>query len=1603
MYRTDYSVSVDNTSVLDSYLEVPEKYVFSFQIKEKDKTRNIITYNKGKEFGEAFRRFHSSLAEKFERNFFDRNEHSFAYHKHIGTLNALDDHLRSNYFIKLDIHHFFESITEERFFAVYGERFNKFWTENLRGCFYRGALSIGFVTSPVISNFYMSRFDETIAEFVNTHPQTHYSRYSDDILLSSENSKEDLDELYILVVHELSAYGLELNEKKTRTVELETETHNSVSFLGLNISKLDEIYNKVTISKKYILFLLSLIEKNNRYESKCKELINEINSRVAYLAYNSPISYERFQKKYFNIYGVSYEFIAKKPLERKAPVDAREIEDYSDYTDIFDFDLHAKVVNPDTHSVVLNDSVQIVKYKGNGKTVVIPDFVDSIGCSAFRDSSVETVILHDNVRAVCEQAFAYSSLKEINLPDRLSYIGGRCFISTKKLTDITLPEKLKRLGNAVFYESGLKKVTFGSRLIAIGDDCFRGCALGDVALPDTVVTLGSGAFAKNIFLQKVRLSSGLLSVSESAFEMCASLTDAEIPEGVLSLENMCFSGCVNLKSVTIPSTVVNISNHSFGNCRSLKNIEIAKENDVYVAAPDKSCIIDKHSGALIYSSAGIPDGITAIGNGVFTGTFTERIALPEGITSIGDGAFAQCKLLKEITLPDSLETVRDRAFMDCISLEKIDLSHVKTLGEAAFSGCKRLEHVVLPAVASVIPSHCFENCDMDGELIIGDAVVTVGYRAFANAHNVKRLHIGKNVRKIYPFAFIGFAGTLEEITVDPVNKYYRCENNCLIETRTSTVILGCKCGNIPDGIIAVKDFAFASAQIGSLTLSSSVKHIGRCAFADCKNLKTLDLGNVYDIGDKAFFNTAIETLSLPTTLSHLGMKTFAKTKIKKVSLPISLCGIGSECFADNARLTEIEIPNISVELDFKYVFARCTSVSKITIDDSNPNYSAKGNCVLEKASGDCTLLYACNGSRIPNDENIVKIDCMAFSYATELTDVTIPATVRILDNGCFVGAVSLKTVHFDERKIPLSISSRAFFGCRSLEEISLPSVCYIFDDCFANCTALCRVSFAESDDVTIGNGIFTNCRNLEKVDMSRLSGEVGAKTFCGCTSLKEVLLSEDITFTDTEKEFFKCKNLEKVDYPFEVFGENMFAGCRALSQVDLSRAKVIESGAFSDIPEALSLCFPDGLMSLSNMFGKGSPNLAVTYPSSEIFHTKTGGLYKNETLIIGTDTEKSISITASVSDFAFYGNSGIETVSVSDFGIGEMAFSSCPNLKEVVLNTKTVGSMAFSNCASLEKITIGPDVEYIGSHCFEGCPSVGTVIVDPKNAFFTDLGHTSLFDSRHNSLILGTAATVIPENTEKICSGTFFRADFDRFDLKNVAEIEEDAFAECSLASVLIPKSCVNLAPSAFRRCYRIKSVAVESENPIYRSENDAVISHADDTLVFACGNTVVPEGVARIETGAFDSVDESYSLYIPKTCEAIGDLNKDFASIEVDPKNPVFDSRENANAVLRGKELVLGCRNTLIPLSVTSLLPNSVFGVKDVFIHKNVTAISVHAFDGCPDIQTIDVDGENPIYDSRENCNAVIASKSNIAIVTCASTVLPADTVKFESEGLSF
>lgn len=179
---------------------------------------------------------------------------------------------------------------------------------------------------------------------------------------------------------------------------------------------------------------------------------------------------------------------------------------------------------------------------------------------------------------------------------------------------------------------------------------------------------------------------------------------------------------------------------------------------------------------------------------------------------------------------------------------------------------------------------------------------------------------------------------------------------------------------------------------------------------------------------------------------------------------------------------------------------------------------------------------------------------------------------------------------------------------------------------------------------------------------------------------------------------------------------------------------------------------------------------------------------------------------------------------------------------------------------------------------------------------------------------------------------------------EGVTEIDTAAFRDClSLTKVVIPENITKIGITVFMGCSALESIVVDSNNKVYDSRNNcnAIIHTESNTLIAGCKNTIIPEGVTEIGFGAFYGCSSSTEIVIPNSVTKIGKMA--FAEF-------------------------------------TSLTK--------VAIPENVTEISADTFEGCTSLESIVVDSNNKVYDSRNNCNAIIHTESNTLIAGCKNTI---------------
>ena len=387
-------------------------------------------------------------------------------------------------------------------------------------------------------------------------------------------------------------------------------------------------------------------------------------------------------------------------------------------------------------------------------TVSIPDSVTTIGASAFSDcGALTTVKIGNGVTTIRDNAFRdCAALTTIEIPDSVARIGSSAFYDTAYYNDSANWEnevlyignhliKAKssiadsyaiRLGTRTIADSAfykryyLKTIKIPDSVTTIGWGAFSDCvSLTTIEIPDSVTSIANYAFANTAYSKNsanwenevlyignhlidvksitgsYSIRRGTKTIADCAFQFCDSLTTIEIPGSVTTIGVYAFDDCDSLTTIEIPGSVTTIGVYAFDDCDALTSITVAEQNPNY-SSDEYGVLYDKAKTTLIQYSIGnsrteyiISDSVTTIGFSAFSDcNALTTIEISDSVTTIGNGAFSDCSALTTIEIPDSVTIIGDNAFYDCDALTTIEIPNsVTTIGDWAFDWCNALTTV----------------------------------------------------------------------------------------------------------------------------------------------------------------------------------------------------------------------------------------------------------------------------------------------------------------------------------------------------------------------------------------------------------------------------------------------------------------------------------------------------------------------------------------------------------------------------------------------------------------------------------------------------------------------------------------------------------------------------------------------------------------------------------------------------------------------------------------------------------------------------------------------------------------------------------------------
>ena len=353
---------------------------------------------------------------------------------------------------------------------------------------------------------------------------------------------------------------------------------------------------------------------------------------------------------------------------------------------------------------------------------------------------------------------------------------------------------------------------------------------------------------------------------------------------------------------------------------------------------------------------------------------------------------------------------------------------------------------------------------------------------------------------------------------------------------------------------------------------------------------------------------------------------------------------------------------------------------------------------------------------------------------------------------------------------------------------------------------------------------------------------------------------------------------------------------------------------------------------------------------------------------------------------------------------GNLSIPESVTFRGISFPVTSIGKSAFRDCDGLTSVTIPSSVLYIGNQAFSSCNELTEVVWNAKSCNI-GYGYDSSSDSEpghpfYNCLIM---KLIIGDEVQQIPSYLMYKQIF--------------------LTSVTIPNSVTSIGKGSFEGCSNLTSVVWNAKNCSDFSYDSSPFKGLTSIKTFKVGNEVeripaylcygltgltsvnIGNSVTSIGKGSFEGCsnltsvvwnakncsDFSFSTFYGstniKTFEVGSEVERiparlcdgltGLTSIKVESGNSVYDSRENCNAIIETatNTLISGCKNTIIPNSVTSIGDEAFYscsGLTSVTIGNSVTSIGDRAFYECRGLTSVTIGnsvtsiGDRAFYECR-------------------------------------
>ena len=945
----------------------------------------------------------------------------------------------------------------------------------------------------------------------------------------------------------------------------------------------------------------------------------------------------------------------------------------------------------------------------DGKEIVIPSYYEGFPIELLHSSpftylpSLEIVILPETLTKISANAFHGSE----NI--RFNRYGGALYLGTAD----NPYHALIRAEN-----KDITSCEFHKDTKTVADGAFEGCSsLKNVVLSENLVHIGADIFAgcDNIVYQEYEGSFYLGTPKNPYFSLFKRKEDASseviLHPNTNRIEYHAFLHA-RISHITFNENLKVIASLSFQYASGNYNITLPRhvlvEENAFSGASIQHLYIPNDAKIESYAFAGsnvktaeFENGRTEIPANVFSACYhLTSVTIPNSVTNIQRGAFRQCRKLLYIDFPPNLIKIGTEAFFLCENLTLTDFPETTTTIEAyAFKGCKRIQKLYFPESITQIGESAFSSCDSLAEVTMDAHITNLSISAFSHCRNLTVVILPETLREIEYFAF-AYCSLLKKIT-------------------------------IPNGVREIDDEAFFEcAGLDLVNLPKSLSKLGARIFYLTGN-RVFDAVINYP-GTKAEF----ELIEKPTSWNK-------ENYLKNIVYGASI----------NQGENEIHKPSVDEKAENSHYFDRFTF-----------ELTADGNAYYFKKF-DSSHFNTYGGVVVPAEYNgkpVIGISSYAFANAKGFDYISIPTTVKVIDDYAFFGAEELTNVTFygnvdrigkyafaetSLKRVKFlggldTIEECAFEGCSSLSEFNFPNSLRILgDSAFAGCKQL-SVSLPGGLQVLGSNTFYgtgishitwdgTSAGFRSAYLNSHHFAEGANKNGVLYVTCRDEVISVD-TASDIKDGFIleslsdgtgymirgfdmeKCSQYDTLVLPATHNDKPIVGVRRRVFYTTRHTSAMLDKYSHIVIPYGYRYI---GVGAFSGGYYSVSIPDSIEYIGEKAFENNRAKTIKIPLALTEIHTRAFYHCT-DLTEVIFHngitkiGNEAFEKTSLvtlqlpnSVTEIGDNAFNDCASLTTVILSQKltSIGHHAFRNCKSLSKVEIPSSLRSIGEQAFRGC------------------------------------------------------------------------------------------------------------------------------------------------------------------------------------------------------------------------------------------------------------------------------------------------------------